>query len=332
MTAGPTIYDIAARAGVGIATVSRVINGSARVADATRHAVQQAMTDLGFRPNRAARRLAAGGPNRSRVAALLPFFSTNFYFSVCKPLSQGLAGADIDLVLCNVQTRDDKNRLLDRLLKERSCEALLLCSMGIGPERHEEFTRAGIPVVAVDFPLAGVPSVTVDNVAGSELATRCLLERGSRRVALISGPQAAHAFRDRETGFRNVVGAEAPIHRCEAVTPEEGAAATAALVAAHDPDGIVCVNDLFAIGVLDHLRAVGRTVPDAVQVIGFDDQPLMDHIGLTTVRQPMDDFGTWAAETLAHLLIERTEHVPSEVLPLSLIVRATTRPLAANAR
>ncbi len=326
MPVGPTIYDIAKRAGVGIATVSRVINGSARVAEATRVAVQQAMSDLGFRPNRAARRLAAGGPNRPRVAALLPFFSTNFYFSVCKPLSQGLAAVDIDLVLCNVQTRDDKNRLLDRLLKEQSCEGLLLCSIGIGTERHAEFTRAGIPVVAVDYPLPGIPSVTVDNIAGGELATRCLLAGGSRHLGLITGLEAAHAFRDREAGFRRAAGAHAPVQRCATVSPEDGAAAAAALLASGPLDGIVCVNDLFAVGALDLLRARGRSVPEAVQVIGFDDQPLMDHIGLTTVRQPMDDFGTWAAETLAQLLIERLEQVPSDVLPLTLIPRATTRP------
>jgi DNA-binding LacI/PurR family transcriptional regulator len=326
MADGPTIYDIATRAKVGIATVSRVINGSARVADATRTAVLQAMQDLGFRPNRAARRLAAGGPNRPRVAALLPFFSTNFYFSVCKPLSQGLAEADIDLVLCNVQTRDDKNRLLDRLLKERSCEALLLCSMGVGAERCEEFARAGIPIVVVDYPLPDLPTVTVDNVAGGKLATTCLLEGGSKHLGLIAGPEAAHAFRDREAGFRAVVGGEGMVVRRTTVSPEDGRSACRELLALYTGiDGIVCVNDLFAVGVLDHLREVGLQVPNAIQVIGFDDQPLMDHIGLTTVHQPMERFGQWAADTLRRLLIAREDAVASLTLPLELVRRSTTR-------
>src|SRR5690606_3177375 len=96
--AAPTIYDIAARANVGIATVSRVINGSRRVSDKTRKAVQKAMSELGFRPNYAARRLAAGVPNRPRIVALMPFFTTAFYFTVCKALSQKLSAADMDLV------------------------------------------------------------------------------------------------------------------------------------------------------------------------------------------------------------------------------------------
>jgi DNA-binding LacI/PurR family transcriptional regulator len=89
----PTIYDIAKRAKVGIATVSRVLNGGQGVAEATRRAVRQAMGDLGYRPNHAARRLAVRGAVRPRVAAVMPFFSTNFYFSVSRPLAQGLAAA-----------------------------------------------------------------------------------------------------------------------------------------------------------------------------------------------------------------------------------------------
>jgi len=326
MGSGPTIYDIAARAKVGIATVSRVINGSARVADGTRDTVQRAMLDLGFRPNRAARRLAAGGPNRPRVAALLPFFSTNFYFAVCKPLSQGLADADIDLVLCNVQTRADKNRLLDRLAKERSCEGLLLCSMGVGVERQEQFARLGVPIVAVDYPLPGVPSVTVDNVAGGALATRHLLAAGSRTLALLTGPENAHAFRDRQIGFHSVAGLDAVVQRAASVTPEDGRRAVEVMLAAHpDLDGIVCVNDLLAVGALEALMRTGCRVPEDIQGIGFDDQPLMDVIGLSTVHQPMDRFGDWAAAAMRTLLIERADPPVSVVLPLSLIARTSTR-------
>lgn len=323
--AKPTIYDIAERARVGIATVSRVINGSARVAAPTRDAVMQAMNELGFRPNRAARRLAAGGPNRPRVAALLPFFATNFYFSVCKPLSQGLAGADMDLVLFNIQTRDDKNRVLDRLVADRSCEGLIVCSMGIGEDRQEQFRRLGVPVVAVDYPLPGVPSVTVDNVAGGALAAKHLLAAGSSRLGIISGPERAHAFRDREAGVRAACGGEIPVVRAEGVTVEEGRRCAARLLAAHpDLDGIVCVNDLIAVGALDELRRAACRVPDDCQVIGFDDQPLMDVVGLSTVRQPMDDFGAWAAEAIRAQLAGGPEP-ESLVLPLELIPRATTR-------
>jgi DNA-binding LacI/PurR family transcriptional regulator len=326
MALEPTIYDIARRAGVGIATVSRVLNGSGGVAEATRKAVQKAMADLGYRPNRAARRLAVRGPNRPRIAAVMPFFSTNFYFTVCRPLSQSLAAADMDLVLYDVENREGKLRLLDRLADERSCEGLLICSMGVGPERQERFARLGIPIVCVDYPLEGVPSVTVDNLAGGALAAEQLIASGSERLALVTGPSAALAFRQREEGFAKAAGNAAPIARADGVSREAGRAAAAALLDGHPRlDGIATVNDLLALGVIEELRARGRRIPDDVQVTGFDDQPLMDALGLSTIRQPMLAFGEWAARAIQSLIEAPRTPVASTRLSLSFIARGTTR-------
>jgi DNA-binding LacI/PurR family transcriptional regulator len=339
MASDPTIYDIAKHAGVGIATVSRVLNGSERVSPHTRSVVQSAMSELGFRPNRAARRLAVRGPNRPRVAALMPLFSANFYFAVSEPLSKGLAEADLDLVLYNIQSRDDKNRVLDRLVREHSCEGLLLCSMGIGPERMVQFRNQAVPMVSLDFPIPGIPSVTVDNVAGGAKATRQLQRAGADHLGLISGPAAALAFRQREEGFISVAGSAAPVMRAEAVTIEAGRAAAAALLDAFPAtDGIVTVNDLLAVGALSEARARGRLVPDDLQIIGFDDQPLMEVIGMSTVRQPMGEFGSWAAHAITALLARPANPsaapvaVASAELPLSLVLRSTTRPAAGGRR
>lgn len=328
MPGGPTIYDIARRAGVGIATVSRVMNGSSRVTAATRDAVKRAMDDLGFRPNRAARRLAARGPNRPRVAALMPFFSGSFYVAVSRPLAQALAAADIDLVLHDVKSRDDKNRILDRIVAERSCEALALCSMGIGAERQEQFARLGVPMVSVDYPLAGVASITVDNADGMRQALDHLRGSGARRIGFISGLPHALAFREREATFTALAGADAPLTRAESMTREDGrAAAVRLLELSPGLDAIVCANDLFALGALEELRARGVDVPGRMQVIGFDDQPLMDFIGLSTVRQPMHALGEWAAARLGEALAgARLGDEASRRLPVAFVARATTRP------
>jgi DNA-binding LacI/PurR family transcriptional regulator len=326
MVVDPTIYDIATRAGVGIATVSRVLNGASGVAEATRRSVQKAMSDLGFRPNRAARRLAVRGPNRGRVAAIMPFFSTNFYFAVCKPLAQGLSAADMDLVLYDVVNRESKLRLLDRIAAERSYEGILVCSMGIGPERQSQFARLGIPVVCIDYPLSGLPSVTVDNRDGAMMAASAMRDGGSQRLSMITGPPAL-AFRHREEGFMRIAGSEAPVVRALTVSREAGRAAAAALLDGHPlVDGIVTVNDVLAIGVLEELRARHRRIPEDVQVTGFDDQPLMDVLGLSTVRQPMLALGEWAARAIQSLIQSPHVVVPSAQLSLSFIPRATTRP------
>jgi LacI family transcriptional regulator len=208
--------------------------------------------------------------------------------------------------------------------------------MGIGPERQERFAKLGIPLVSIDYPLDGVPSVTVDNVAGGELAAEQLKAAGSRRLAMITGPSAALAFRQREEGFARAAGMGAPIVRADGVSRDAGRAAAAALLDGHpDLDGIATVNDLLALGVVEELRLRGRRIPDDVQVTGFDDQPLMDVLGLSTVRQPMLAFGEWAARAIQSLIHAPRTPVASTRLSLSFIPRATTRhqsqPAAASA-
>ena len=334
-----TIYDIAKRAGVGIATVSRVLNGSDRVAEVTRQAVLKAMQELDFRPNRAARRLAVGGVNRPRVAALMPFFSASFYYAVSAPLSAGLIADDIDLVLYNIQDRDHKNRVLDRIVAERACEGIALFSMGVREERVLELQRIGVPLVCVDYPQVGAPALTVDNVEAGRVATRHVMDGGSQHLGLISGPSAALAFRQREEAFVTIAGAQAPQVRANAVTIEAGRTATARLLDKHqNVDGLVCVSDMLAVGALQELRARGRRVPEDVQVIGFDDQPLMDVIGLSTIRQPMAEFGAWAARTISALIQRTSEQAQRDIsafslqLPIELVVRSTSRPTGRKTR
>jgi LacI family transcriptional regulator len=339
MAQNPTIYDIAKRAGVGIATVSRVLNGSDRVADATRQAVQKAMEELQFRPNRAARRLAVGGVNRPRVAALMPFFSASFYYAVSAPLSEGLLAADIDLVLYNVQDREHKNRILNRIVSERACEGMVLFSMGVREERIAELKRVDIPLVVVDYPQIGAPALTIDNVHAEKIATQHVLDGGAQNPVLITGPTAALAFRQREEGFLEVVGTNVPFVRAEAVSVGAGRQAAAELLQKHPKtDAIVCVSDTLAIGALEEIRARGRKPVDDIQVIGFDDQPLMDVIGLSTIRQPMHEFGAWAARSIATLLQRPKDGnknrpvVESLQLPIELVVRETTRKSAGKRR
>jgi LacI family transcriptional regulator len=261
----------------------------------------------------------------------MPFFSASFYFSVSKALSEALQAADVDLSLHNVATRDEKNRLLDRLVADRSHDGLVLCTMGIGAERQEQLARARLPVVGVDFPIPGVPTVTVDNVAGGEMAARHVVAGGAQRVAVLSGSDSVLAFRDRERGIADVV-ADPPLARATAITSEAGAEACAKLLDRHPRlDALVCANDVLAAGALKVLRERGLDVPERVQVIGFDDQPLMDVLGLSTVHQPIGDFGGWAAGAVLGLIKDPTaEPPPSVVLPLTLVARGTTRARAVD--
>lgn len=323
----PTIYDIAARAGVGIATVSRVINGSRRVSDKTRKSVQKAMGELGFRPNNAARRLAAGAPNRPRVVALMPFFTTSFYFSVCKALSQKLSAAHTDLVLVDVKNQEEADRHLDRLLAERSCEGVILCSMDVSEGRQDQFETLNVPLVALDYETSVIPHIRVDNVEGGRLLSKTLSKHGSEKQALILGTREAQVFREREQGFREVCPAGAQVFETERVDVESGVELTAKILEAYpEVDGIACAGDPLAVGVMQELRRLGREIPKDIQVIGFDDQPLMATLGLTTIRQPMEQFGSWAADAILQMIKDSTQDPPAKVLvPLEVMERSTTR-------
>jgi DNA-binding LacI/PurR family transcriptional regulator len=325
----PTIYDIAARAGVGIATVSRVINGSRRVSEKTRTTVQAAMDELGFRPNHAARRLAAGAPHRPRVIALMPFFTTAFYFSVCKAISHVLSTANTDLVLLDVHDQEDADRHLDRLIAERSCEGVILCSMNVSEERHDQFATLKIPLVALDCHSEFIPHIRVDNVEGGRLLSRTLSEHGSKHQALVLGTRGALVFREREQGFLEVAPPSCKVFETEDVDVQSGARIAEEILASFpEVDGVACVGDTLAVGVMQTLRKHERRIPEDVQVMGFDDQPLMDALGLTTIRQPMEEFGRWAAAAVVELMTKPGASLPlSSVLPLHVIERKTTRRL-----
>ena len=324
----PTIYDIAARAGVGIATVSRVINGSRRVSDKTRKAVQKAMGEVGFRPNNAARRLAAGAPNRPRVVALMPFFTTSFYFTVCKALSQGLSSASTDLVLVDVHDQNEADRHLDRLLAERSCEGVILCSMDVNADRLDQFKTLNIPLVALDCQTAEIPHVRVDNVEGGRLLSQTLSAHDCKHQALVLGTRGALVFREREVGFLEVCPEGGRVFEEDLVDVESGAAVVHKILKEFpEVDGIACAGDPLAAGVMQELRRIGKKVPEDIQVIGFDDQPLMDALGLTTIRQPMTAFGQWAADSILTLISpkEGSAEPVSTVLPLEIVERSTTQ-------
>lgn len=326
----PTIYDIAARAGVGIATVSRVINGSRRVSDKTRKAVQKAMSELGFRPNNAARRLAAGAPNRPRVVALMPFFTTSFYFNVCKALSRTLADAGTDLVLVDVTHQEEADRHLDRLLAERSCEGVVLCSMDLSEGRRDQFEILHIPIIALDYAAEAIPHVRVDNIEGGRLLSRTLSRHGCKHQALIIGTRSSHAFRDRELGFRDVCPDGSRVYEVLRDTLDSGEEITRQILETFpEVDGIACAGDLLAVGALTAVRRAGRRVPEDVQIIGFDDQPMMDVMGLTTIRQPMEKFGLWGGSAILRMIASPGGEPPeTAILPLEVVERGTTQRIA----
>jgi DNA-binding LacI/PurR family transcriptional regulator len=313
-----TLEDGAARSGVSRATVSRVVNGSTRVSDAARAAVERAIEQLGYAPNRAARSLAA---HRSYAVGLVVsepstrLFGDPFFAGTIRGIAAALSGSRYQLVLMMVPDESDRAGV-ERLLLRGNTDGVLLLSTRRDDPLPDRLVAAGIPCVIAGHPeeRASAPTigfVDADNVGGARRACAHLIRRGCRTIATIAGPPDMTPGADRLTGWRRALGASGRRSPSSLVgegdfTRTGGAGATRLLLERHpEVDGIFAASDLMALGTLDALRSAGRRVPEDVAVIGFDDTELAPAADppLTTVRQPIEELGT----DMGRLLLEQLD-------------------------
>jgi DNA-binding LacI/PurR family transcriptional regulator len=329
----PTLDTVAAEAGVSRATVSRVINGSPRVSPEVKTAVETAITRLGYVPNRAARSLAMRRTDSIALVMREPdatVLADPYLGNIIIATSQALVGTGVQLVLVNAQNDAEHSRLAD-YVRSGHVDGVLLASMHDDDPLPRLLLEAGIPTVVGGRPqrhLPGLSYVDVDNVGGAQMATEHLLGSGRRRIATIAGPQDMTAGADRLGGYRRALadaGRKADRVAYGDFTRESGEQAMAALLSRHpDLDGVFVANDLMAVGALRALRAAGRTVPDDVAVVGYDDIEMARHTEppLTTIHQPIID----QARTMTELLLTQIGGDPvgdPVVLPTELVERGS---------
>lgn len=324
---GVSIATVAARAGVSIATVSRVVNGVTNKASAeTVRRVRAAVEELGYRPLSVGRALRRG---ESRLVALLAANLANpSQAAVAASAETALREAGLVMVLCDTHDRPD---LQDEYLLEMRAQlarATVLLGAVASPQLAAA-RAAGATLLFVNrrCPDADAPFVGIDNrAAGAEVAA-FLLDRGIADPAVIHGPIASSATADRLDGFRARLAAAGVALGPERVTTEPGLdhlrigyAATARLMALRPrPRALFCLSDLMAYGAHRRLAEMGLEVPRDVLLIGFDDNPLNDWVApwLVSVRVPYERFGTAVVEALGAVWARRT---PGPVLLPHLIV------------
>ncbi len=333
-----TISDVARKAGVSESTVSRVLNGSARVAEQKRRAVEQAIEALGFQPNAFARGLATG--RSQAVGVVTQAIDSPFYGEGMRGIERTLqANGYTPIFMSGHWNSDDEERCIRELIQRR-VDGLILFAGRLGAARIAEFARQ-LPIVVtgreVDAP--GVFSLAVDDTQGSLIATRHLIELGHQRIAFIGGPRDHPDALARFNGFRaamNAAGLDCPprLLMHGNFTEEGGRQAGERLMAIGEPfTAVVCANDQTAFGLQLALYRHGLKVPEHVSVVGFDDVAAAAYFipPLTTVRQPVDQMGDVAAQAL--LLMIEGGSPPFAAPALGLIERESTRILpAASAR
>ncbi|MEU9623501.1 MULTISPECIES: LacI family DNA-binding transcriptional regulator [unclassified Streptomyces] len=329
----PTLEEVAARAGVGRGTASRVINGSPRVSAQTREAVEAAVAELGYVPNRAARALA--GNRTDAVALVVPepetrFFAEPYFSDIVRGVGAALADTDMQLLLTLVGSDRERRRLAQYLTAHR-VDGVLLVSVHADDPLPDLLEQLGMPAVmsgrrSASEPLAAVDS---DNFGGARAAVGHLISRGRRSIATITGRLDVYGARRRLDGYREAVAAAGLGPDEQLIAPadfseEGGAQAMRDLLARRpDVDAVFAASDVMAAGARQVLREAGRRIPDDVALIGFDDSAVARHMdpALTSVRQPIEEMGRTMARVLLQEIAGENQERPQIVLPTELVVR-----------
>jgi DNA-binding LacI/PurR family transcriptional regulator len=325
-----TIYDVADHAGVSISTVSLAINAPGRVRPATLERVLTAVDALDYMPRSAAVTRARRGVGR--VGVLAPFTSARSFGRLLNGVLRAARGHPFEVVVFDAGGGATPE-LLEPPLAPR-IDGLIAMSIPLGRERATQLAAQGVAAVVVECEDPYVTSVTVDNVAGGRMVAELLLARGHRRfgfLAPLPSPRDVVRHSDaRLTGFRAGLGAagvelaDADVRLVEH-TFEAARAATTDLLAAHDrPTAIFAASDLLAGGALAAARDRGLRVPHDVALVGFDDDEIATALGLTSVRQPLEESGDAAMQALLALLAQPRRPIHHTRLGLTLVERAST--------
>jgi len=326
----PTLDAVAARAGVGRGTASRVLNGSPQVSPQAKAAVEAAISELGYVPNRAARSLVT---QRTDSVALIVsesperLFGEPFFAGVLRGINATLIETRLQLWLAMAASAEQRDRV-EHHLTDQHVDGVLLLSL-----HDDDPLPAVLRAREMPFVLGGRPArlepgdafVDVDNAAGARTAVEYLLARGARRVATVAGPQDMEVGRARLAGYRSAVPGPELIGYGD--FSEAGGLSAMRSLLGRDPgiDAVFAASDLMASGALRALRAAGLRVPQDVLLVGFEDAPVARQTEppLTTVHQPVENMGRCMAELLIAMI--GREPVPDShvLLDTHLVRRAS---------
>lgn len=329
------IRDIAARAGVSVMTVSRVLNGKPDVAPATRDRVLRHARQLGYI---SARQVQSRATRRTGLVGLtIPYIrgEGDYYAEIVAGIADALYERDARLVLCPTRHEHDREvSLLDRLLHGTTDGAML-----IAPAESEAELAAlqaqAYPFVVIDPIMAlgeDIPAVSAANTSGARAAVEHLVALGHRRIAAVTGPAGWPASVDRLAGYYAALAAAnlpiIPDYVAEADFTVGGgeSAARRLLGLPESPTALFCFNDTMAIGALRAARQQGLTLPQDLSVVGFDDIEAASLVApaLTTVRQPLQEMGRAAVDLLYRLIEGRASAAVRIEVSTHLVVRAST--------
>jgi DNA-binding LacI/PurR family transcriptional regulator len=338
--------DVAQRAGVSVATVSRALRDMPNVSTATRDRVMRAAQELRY----AASPLASGlvtGRVRS-VGVVLPYSSRWFFAEAVHGIEEALRDRGYDLVLHVIADNRRRADFFESLPVRRRVDAILVVALPLRHHELEILRSLGVPMAAVAEPIAGLHGEYIDNVAAAKLAVQHLINLGHRRIATIGGdldgPERFKVPRLRSTGFRSAMDEAGLTRRPEwevdgLFTARGGELAMTTLLSQPGgrPTAVFCQSDEMAFGALKALRLSGLRCPEDVSIVGVDDHELADIFDVTTIAQPVVAQGAAAARWVVSRLERTADSDPDAPVddvalhPAQLVLRGSTGPAPAQA-
>lgn len=331
-----TIYEIAKAAGVGIGTVSRVLNNHPSVTPETRERVKEVVRKMDYQPHTYAQRLAR---NQSEtISAVIPFFANYFFMEMLRGVQEGISHLGYDLTLFGVNDVTQVESKLAQALRRGRVDGILFFSMRLPGKIVPRLREAKTPIVLVDSFYPKFDSISVANADGAYDATTHLVNLGHRRIGMINAlPRSAPAV-ERLQGYRRALASHSinfseNLVKTGASTKEDGFNRDAGYEAMVEfikmgpemPRAFFISSDIQATGALAALSDSGFRVPQDVSVVGFDDIELAAHLKLTTMRQPMYQMGQMGIERLAARMADPDMKVVHTTFLPELVVRETTR-------
>lgn len=326
-----SLNEVARRAGVSIATVSRVINNSSRVNPETRMKVQQVIKELKYQPNRVAKRLRNKNASGNLLGVLIPDIQNPFYVEVLRGIEDVAFQHKYVLIMCNFSQDEMKERRYLDILQSESIDGLIAAPTDEYDLKVINLVRNGLPIVCVDRGLSGVDVdvVLVDNQEGAFSAVDHLAKKGHKRIAFISGMPAIPSSRKRKLGYiealeTNGLAFSEELIRYGDSKMESGTVLCKELMSLpNPPDAIFTGNNLITLGALEAINEMGLRIPNDVAVVGFDDMFWANSLNppLTAVRQPAYEIGKRAAEQLISRINDSTRPTMNMVMKTELIVR-----------
>lgn len=320
------IRDVAKRAGVSVATVSRYLNAKGYVGQSSKDAIEQAIKDLNYKPSLVARSLST--KQTKYIGLIVPDIMNPFFPELARAVEDIALTYGYTVVLCNSDEKAEKELHYIESLKQKYIAGFIIATSCLDVRHYESIE---LPVVALDRTIhESIPTVSSNNKEGAYIGTKHLIEQGCRNILCLRGPEGVGPADDRLAGFLDaareyaiqteIVDCPFQFEAAEKITKKM-------LIEKPTIDGIFASSDVSAAGALKAAHALGINVPDRLQILGFDNISLSEMMtpGLTTIAQDVYKMGALTTRILIKM-IEKSPIEPTEIrIPVKLIKRGTTR-------